>query len=95
MIHRLDRQGSLLAGFPRLCAALYADTLLTRFLFAFGFLFSLLLFPESGNSNSRWPWGDIVLNECNWRHPGETLTFRSFVIEGPMLKGTAPTGPEI
>ncbi len=34
----------LLAGFPRLCAALYADTLLTRFLSAFGFLFSLLLF---------------------------------------------------
>jgi hypothetical protein len=34
----------LLAGFPRLCAALYADTLLTRFLSAFAFLFSLLLF---------------------------------------------------
>jgi hypothetical protein len=34
----------LLAGFPRLCPALYADTLLTRFLSAFGFLFSLLPF---------------------------------------------------
>jgi hypothetical protein len=34
----------LLAGLPRLCAALYADTLLTRFLSAFGFLFSLLPF---------------------------------------------------
>ena len=34
----------LLAGFPWLCADLYADTPLTRFLSAFGFLFSLLLF---------------------------------------------------
>jgi hypothetical protein len=30
------------ASFARLCAALYADILLTRFLSAFGFLFSLL-----------------------------------------------------
>jgi hypothetical protein len=34
----------LLAGFPWLCADLYADTPLTRFLSAFGFLFSLLPF---------------------------------------------------
>jgi hypothetical protein len=34
----------LLPGFPRLCAALYAETFLTRFFSAFAFLFSLLLF---------------------------------------------------
>jgi hypothetical protein len=34
----------LLAGFPWLCADLYADTPLTRFLSAFGFLFSLFPF---------------------------------------------------
>ena len=34
----------LLAGFPWLCADLYADIPLTRFLSAFGFLFSLFPF---------------------------------------------------
>ena len=34
----------LLDGFAELCADLYADTPLTRFSSAFGFLFSLLLF---------------------------------------------------
>ena len=39
-----DYLNRLLADFPRLWAALYADTLLTRFLSALGFLFSLLPF---------------------------------------------------